>query len=302
MTDKVTVDITTPVGTLSFPHLYASTKSTNDKGEDSYDVQIIIPKSDKEGIKSLLRAIQTVGKAKWGDNWKKVRQPLRDGDKEADDITDDGKTKGEKYPERLGCYFINARSTKPVTVVDRQRTPILEPSDVYGGCKGKINVTFYPYAQQGNSGIGAGLNGVQKIAEGEPFGAGAPPVESMFDMLDDEDEFDVDEVEDEFDEIEEDEIEEEPEPPKRAAKKAPAKKAPARRKAPEPEPEDEEEYEDEDDLDDLDADEEEDDLYDDLEDEDEVEEEPEPVRRPAKKAAAKKAAAPAKKAAARSRR
>lgn len=285
MADKVTVDITTPVGTLSFPHLFPSTKSTNDKGEDSYDVQIILPKSDKEGIRSLLAAIKTVGEAKWGANWKKVRHPMRDGDKEAGDLTDDGMTKGEKYPERNGCYFINARSTKPVTVVDRARVPINEPDAVYGGCTGKINVTFYPYSNNGNHGVGAALNGVQKIADGEAFGGGRPSVESMFDMLDDEDEFD--EFEDDTDEFED-----EPAPAKKAAaKKAPAKKA-ARKPAPEPEPEDEDEF---DDLDDLDADEDEDDLY---EEEDEFEEEePEPAPAPRKRAVAKKA--PAKKATAR---
>ena len=79
MADKVTVDLTTTVGTLSFPHLFPSTKSSNDKGEDVYDVQIIIPKSDTEGVRAILRAIKTVGEAKWGANWKKVRTPLRDG-------------------------------------------------------------------------------------------------------------------------------------------------------------------------------------------------------------------------------
>jgi hypothetical protein len=268
MTDKVTVDLTTGIGTISFPHLFASTKTTNDKGETVYDVQLIIPKEQTEDIRAIMRAIKKVGEAKWGDKWKRVRTPLRDGDKEADDLTEDGKTKGEKHPERLGCYFINARSQKPVGVFDRQRNPIHDADAVYGGCKGKINVTFYAYSNQGNHGVGCGLNGVQKIADGEPFGGGAPAVESMFDMLDDDEDLglDDDDLDDDLDAEDE-----EPTPPpakktaatKTAAKKTAAKKTTtARRKpAPEPEPED-------DDLDDLDG-EEEDDLYDDLDDLDE---------------------------------
>lgn len=190
--DRVTVDITTGVGTISFPHLFRSTATTNDKGETMYDVQLIIPKSQRDDARALLAAIKKVGEAKWGAKWKQVRNPLRDGDAEKDELTEDGKTKGEKYPERLGCYFINARSSKPVAVVDRSRTPITDPDDVYGGCKGKISVTFYPYAKSGNTGIGAGLNGVQKIADGTPFGGG-PAVESMFDALDDDDLLDDDE-------------------------------------------------------------------------------------------------------------
>lgn len=242
------VDLTTGIGTLSFPHVFKETAVKNDKGEVVYDIQIIIPKSQREDAREIVKAIKEVGEAKWGANWKKVRTPLRDGDGEKDDITEDGSTKGEKYPERLGCWFLNARSTKPVGVYDRQRNPIVNSDDLYGGCKGKIAVTFYPYSTSGNNGIGVGLNGVQKIADGESFGGGRKPVESMFDLMDDEDDLGLDDV----DEMEE-EIEEE-EPPARPAKKAaarPAAKKTAARRKPEPE--------------EIEVDEDEDDLYDDLE-------------------------------------
>jgi len=222
-TDIKRVDLTTGIGILSFPHVFASTKSKNDKDEDVYDIQFIIPKSQREDVVAILKAGKEVGEAKWGANWKKVRTPLRDGDKEKDELTEDGSTKGEKYPERLGCYFMNARSTKPVGVFDRQRVPIENPDDLYGGCKGKIAVTFYPYSTSGNNGVGVGLNGVQKIADGESFGNARPSVESMFDMLDDDEDLGLDE-----------EPEETPAPAKKAAKKAPAKKAAKKAAAPEP--------------------------------------------------------------------
>lgn len=187
MSDKVTVDLTTGLGTISFPKIFPGTKGKNDKGEDSYEVQILIPKSDKKTVKALMEGIKTVGEAKWGSNYKKVRHPLRDGDKEAGDMTDDGKLRGEKYPERKGHYFLNARSKRPVGVYDRNRDPIHDENAVYGGCKGKIAITLYPYANNGNSGIGASLNGVQKVADGEAFGGGAPAVESMFDVMEGED-------------------------------------------------------------------------------------------------------------------
>jgi hypothetical protein len=248
--NKVTVDVTTGIGTLSFPRLFASTATEKKDGTKSYEVQIIIPKSQRSDLQALLKAIRTVGEAKWGDNWKKVRQPLRDGDKEKDELTEDGmSTKGEKYPERLGCYFLNARSTKPIAVVGRDRTPITNPDEVYGGCKGKIAVNFFAYSKEGNNGVGAGLNGVQKISDGEPFGGGAPAVESMFDLLDDEDLEDVD-----LDTVDET-PDEEPTPPakKAAAKKTAAKKTAAKKAAPEPEPEvDPDEDDLFDDLDDLD--------------------------------------------------
>jgi hypothetical protein len=244
---RVTKDITTGIGTLSFPHVFTNTKSTNDKGEDVYDIQFIIPKSQREDVRAILLSIKEVGEAKWGANWKKVRTPLRDGDAEKDELTEDGSTKGDKYPERLGCYFMNARSTKPVGVYDRLRNPIVNSDELYGGCKGKIAVTFYPYSTSGNHGIGVGLNGVQKVSDGESFGGGRPSVESMFDMLDEDDDLGLDEA---------DEAAVEEAPAKKApAKKAAAKKAPAKKAAAPVE-------DDQDDLDDLGDDES--DMYDDL--------------------------------------
>lgn len=232
------ISVTTGIGTISFPHLFESTKSKNDKGEDSYDVQIIIPKSDRESLKAIMSAIKEVAQDRWGDNWRKVRNPLRDGDREADEMTDDGQTKGAKYPERLGCYFLNARSSKPVGVVDRARVPITNPNDIYGGCKGKLAVTFYSYATNGNSGVAAGLDGVQKVADGEPFGGGRPTLESMFDVLDDDD-F---EGEDGFTDLDE-------KPSKKSGKKSAKGEKSGKKSAKKPKPEEGE-----------------DDLYDDLDD------------------------------------
>lgn len=227
-TQRVTKDVTTGIGTFSFPHIFKETASKNDKQETVYDIQFIIPKSQREDIREIMRAIKEVGEAKWGANWKKVRTPLRDGDAEKDELTEDGSTKGDKYPERLGCYFLNARSTKPVGVYDRQRNPILDADQVYAGCKGKIAVTFYPYSSNGNHGIGVGLNGVQKVADGEQIGGGGKPsVESMFDLLDDEDDLGLDDSLD--DDLDTDEVEAAPAPAKKAAaKRAPAKKAAAK--------------------------------------------------------------------------
>lgn len=250
---RVTATVTTGVGILSFPRVFKDTKGKNDRGDDVYDVQILLPKSDRVNIRKVLAALKTVGEAKWGeDRWKKVNLPLRDGDKEQDDVTEDGQTKGEKYPERLGCYFINARSQRPVPVVDRKGDPIEDSDAVYGGCRGRLNIEFYPYSNQGNTGIAAGLNGVQKVGDGEPFGSSRPSVESMFDVIDDED----DGLDSEYENYEEpEEIEEEPKrtAKKTAAKKTAAKKTASRRPVPEP-----------DDEDDLEESEDEEDLYDDI--------------------------------------
>ena len=251
---KINKSVTTGIGTLSFPHVFKETAvdkkddNGNSTGVKSYETQLIIPKANRKDALALLAAIKEVGEAQWGENWRKARNPLRDGDKEADELAEDGQTKGQKYPERLGCYFINARSTRPVGVVDRNRVPITESSDLYSGCLARLGVEFYAYSTKGNIGIGVGLNGVQKVGEGEPIGGSAPSVESMFDMLDDEEVGD-DDLEADLDAAEEeDEPEEEAKPAKKtAAKKAPAKKA-AAKKVVVVEPDEDEETSEEDDL------------------------------------------------------
>lgn len=231
------VDMTTGVGRVSFPRLFLQTKGQKDDGSDVYDLMLMIPKDQREDLKAIVRAIKEVGMAKWGANYTKFGLPLRDADKEADDLTDDGKTtKGEKYPERLGHYFMNCRSSKPVAVVARDRSPIVNPDDLYGGSYAKVNVTFYPYNTKGNQGIAAGLNGVQFIRDGEPLGAGAKTVDSMFDLLDDEDDGGLDGGLEGLDDEAVEEVEVEvakPAAKKTAAKKAaaPAALTPAQKKA-----------------------------------------------------------------------
>ena len=240
MANDKRVSITTGIGTLCFPKVFPDTAGKKDDGTPSYEVQILIPKSDKASVRALLSAIKDVGEEKWGTKWKSVRTPLRDGDREKDELTEDGTTKEEKYPERLGHYFLNARSTRPVSVVNRRLEPITNSDEVYPGCTGRISVTFYPYGKAGNFGIGVGLNGVQKVSDGDQLGGSAKPaVESMFDLLDEIDEDEIDEIE---------EIEDEPAKPARraTAKKAAAKKAAAKKP--------------------VEVDEDEDDLYDDLDD------------------------------------
>src|SRR5690349_12521548 len=119
------VELTTGVGIACFPHLSKDQAVANkgDDGRPRYDVMLLIPKSERDSVKAIFAAIKQVGVEKWGDNWKRYKNPLRDGDAEADEPTEDGSTKGEKYPERLGHYFINAKSTRPVGVYDRQRNP-----------------------------------------------------------------------------------------------------------------------------------------------------------------------------------
>ena len=76
--------LTTGVGTCSFPHLFPATIRKRDDGSEGYEVQIIIPKSDRAACRALLTAVKEVGEEQWGANWKGVKNALHDGDRDGD--------------------------------------------------------------------------------------------------------------------------------------------------------------------------------------------------------------------------
>lgn len=63
---------------------------------------------------------------------------------------------------------------------------ILDQSEVYSGCYGRISVTFYGYNSNGNRGIGAGLGNIQKLEDGEALG-GRSKASDEFTTVEDDD-------------------------------------------------------------------------------------------------------------------
>lgn len=55
-------------------------------------------------------------------------------------------------------------------MVDKNVQPILDQSEVYSGCYGRISVNFYGFSSNGNKGIAAGLGNIQKLRDGESLG------------------------------------------------------------------------------------------------------------------------------------
>ena len=94
---------------------------------------------------------------------------LRDGD---EDRPND--------PAYANSYFFNCGSDKRPRAYDRALQEILDPDELYSGCYGKVNVNFYAYDRNGNRGIGAGLNMVQKLEDGEPLGGSFVSAQEAF--------------------------------------------------------------------------------------------------------------------------
>ena len=137
-------------------------------GEPNFSVSLIIPKSDTKTVEKIKAAIQAAyeeGQSKLKGNGKSVpalsviKSPLRDGDTERPDD-----------PAYAGCYFINANSSVAPGIVDADRQPILDRSEVYSGVYGRASISLYAFNSNGNRGIACGLNDLQKIKDGEPLG------------------------------------------------------------------------------------------------------------------------------------
>ena len=162
-----------------FSYLHCWEPDSVNGGDPKYSVSAIILKSDTETINAIKAAIEQAKKdsvSKWGGKVPaNLKLPLRDGDIDRPD--------DEAY---AGCYFFNANSRQAPQVVDSKVQPILDQSEVYSGCYGKISVTFYGYISNGNRGIAAGLGNIQKLKDGESLG-GRTSAADDFQTEDDED-------------------------------------------------------------------------------------------------------------------
>ena len=156
-------------------------------GEPKYSVSLIIPKSDKKTIAKIEAAIEAAyheGEAKLKGNGRSVpalsvlKTPLRDGDVERPD--------DEAYAD---SYFVNANSSTAPGIVDADRQPILDHSEVYSGVYGRASINFYAFNSNGNKGIACGLNNLQKIRDGEPLGGRSRAEDDFADEDGDEEDF-----------------------------------------------------------------------------------------------------------------
>ncbi len=152
-------------------------------GTLKYSVSLIIPKTDTDTVNKVKAAIQAAydeGESKLKGSGKSVpslsviKTPLRDGDLERPD--------DEAYKN---AYFINANSSTAPGVVDADRQPIIDTSEVYSGVYGRASINFYAFNSNGNKGIACGLNNLQKIKDGEPLGGRSRAEDDFADADDD---------------------------------------------------------------------------------------------------------------------
>ncbi|WP_328802002.1 DUF2815 family protein [Paenibacillus sp. LX16] len=165
---------------LSYVHVFEP--NAIDGGEPKYSSSILIPKSDKvtlKKIKAAIAAATEAGKSKWGGKVPaNLKTPLRDGDEEREDD-----------PAYAGHYFLNASSKNKPGIIDLDKIEITDSTEVYSGCYARVSLNFYAFNTNGNKGIAAGLNNLQKVADGEYLGGRSRAEDDFDDDFEDEDSF-----------------------------------------------------------------------------------------------------------------
>ena len=166
MTTQPITNVTTGKVRLSFVHLVQP--YAREGQEARYSTTILIPKSDaatKTRIDAAIAAAAQEGvSAKWnGSRPPALKTPVWDGD----GVRQNGEPFG---PECKGCWVLTASSKQKQDVVDENLNPILDSTAIYSGMYARVNMTFFPFSNSGNRGIGCGLGPVQKVADGEPLG------------------------------------------------------------------------------------------------------------------------------------
>ncbi len=178
--------VTTTGGKVRFSYANILEPKANQQGELKYSVSLLIRKDDKLTVDLIKAAIKAaiahgVEKVYKGKNpaVPSFKNPLRDGDLE--------RPEDEVY---AGCYFINANSNRMPVVAAANGRPVqpldLTEEHMYSGCYGNASVNFFPFNYEGTIGVGCGLNGVQKVRDGERL-AGIPDPNSMFSAVESED-------------------------------------------------------------------------------------------------------------------
>lgn len=168
-----------PIGVLSFPHLFTP-RAPTPGADERYSVSVIFDAEAQKSaeFKQMKADAYAAAKEKWGERAKsmienrQLRMPFRDATEKAQYAGyEDGKV------------FINAWSKQKPDVIDGRLQDVV-PSDVFPGCKGRITYKAFAYENSGNKGVSFGLNNVQISDFTSPRLDGKKKGKDEFDQLD----------------------------------------------------------------------------------------------------------------------
>ena len=165
---------------LSYVHVFEP-YANGDNQEPKYSCVVMVPKSDKRTVKALREAQKAALEAGATRHFGgKIPRTWHDTIKDGDD-----EEVVEKNPEYAGYWVFSVSSKAKPGIVDGNVQPILDSTEMYSGVYARVSINAFSYNTKGNTGVSFGLNHIQKVKDGEPFG-NITRAEDDFDALDDE--------------------------------------------------------------------------------------------------------------------
>lgn len=158
--------IATPVGLLSYPQVWQPAANDFKAGKEEFSCMVMIPKAGADLTTILNESLKPVKRLFGDSQYHKLSDfgsdhcPIKNGD-----------AKGEDHPQ-FGYWVIKATASprRRPFVLDAHNRPITDQEEIYGGAIGQLWVQPMAYAMKMGKGVKFFLVGVQKIADGKPFG------------------------------------------------------------------------------------------------------------------------------------
>lgn len=147
------MSLISPIGILSFPHLFSPRAAVEGQPPRYSCVLVFTPDvQDTDEFKNLRKELHAAVIAKWGADKtpRGLRSPLRDCSE---------KDHFANFPE--GSLYCNFWSKEQPAVVGPTLQSITVPGDVFAGQKARVSYRPFAYDTSGNRGVSVYLNNVQ---------------------------------------------------------------------------------------------------------------------------------------------
>ena len=172
----------TPVGMLSFPHLYEA-RAAGPGQEPMFSASILFDSKAQQSPQylDLRKAAHAVGVTRWGDKMKdpaftrNLRMPFNQA----------GEKNYAGYED--GMTYIQARTKSKPGVVDARNQEMLVSDDVWPGQLCRLFVAPFAYDVNGNKGVSFALNHVQIVKQKMPRLDGRKSATEAFPLYEGED-------------------------------------------------------------------------------------------------------------------
>lgn len=174
-----------PVGRVSFPHLFEP--QVNDSGQKTWSLVLVFDKKAQATPEyaAMLKAVDDTAVERFGQ-----KVPAGVKRKSLEPKSGYPVTACAAKPDYFGwaeegSVLVTFSSRYAPLVIDRDKTELIEPDDLYGGCYARVSYTTYAYDASGNQGVSFGLRAVQKARDGERFSTGRASAEDFDDLKED---------------------------------------------------------------------------------------------------------------------